>query len=224
MARTSNKWVVITMRVKNLTLILVFVAGITISISGHAGVTDGGTTAYRWSSNHSVVVFTDNPASDPWNGAAPLGSGIVLGNSCISYGFPSGLACEGTPGYPVGTYTCTVGTGAVNVPSTFWCLFSETPRIGSKAWAIKFVNGLIPSNDAASIVRCQGTDMFDAENGCRPPPPEISIDGGYIKLDTTAGNVPLDADCSLDAHDGRMVVDNINDILYICMQSVWEPR
>jgi hypothetical protein len=51
--------------------------------------------------------------------------------------------------------------------------------------------------------------------------PQISIENGFIKLDTTNGATPLAIDCSSDAHNGRMVFDEMNELLYICTPSGW---
>jgi len=221
----------IIVRINSSVLFIVLATGLLTSIYTYAGVTADGTTAFRWDLVQGTVIFTDNPSDDPDIPAAPLGSGwarpdaIVWtqGGTCVSNDLAilESLLCSGNSGVPIENYTCAPGESAVNPSNTFWCLFSENPQIENKAWAIKFVNGVIPSNDAASIVRCQGTDIFDSENGCQSPPPEISIEVGYIKLDTTEGTPPLNADCISGVHDGRIVIDNINDILYICTQSGW---
>lgn len=52
--------------------------------------------------------------------------------------------------------------------------------------------------------------------------PQISIVGGFIKLDTTNGNEPSASDCSNDEHDGRMVFDDVNGILHICSDAGWK--
>jgi len=54
--------------------------------------------------------------------------------------------------------------------------------------------------------------------------PQISVSGGYIKLDATAGAQPSQYDCSLPEHYGRQSFDEINDILYICTTSGWSAH
>jgi len=210
------------MRIKSCASILALTAGLVTSNS-YAGVTADGITAYRFAS--SVVWFTDNPADDPFSVNGPFGGATASLTTCSSNIFGTtgvgGLLCSGAPGATVETFTCVTGSGAPRPASSFWCLFSENPRTGNKAWAVKFVGGAIPTNGTSSIVRCQGTDLFDRVNGCRTPPSEVSIESGYIKLDTTAGDFPLDVDCSQDAHDGRMVFDETFNRLYICTQSGW---
>lgn len=55
----------------------------------------------------------------------------------------------------------------------------------------------------------------------KPKLPEISVEGGYIKLDVTSGNLPPSEDCNDGKHNGRMVLDNVNGILYLCTESGW---
>ena len=198
--------------------------GLIISFNAHAGVTADGTTAYRWSGGSTFVLFTDNPADDPDSFAAPLGTAGISELSCASGktgDAPFGLLCSGTPGDPIDNYACVENVaGPPNATNTTWCLFSENPRIGGKAWAVKYVEGVIPTNDGASIVRCEAGDRFDSKTGCRAPS-QISIESGFIKLNTTDGSVPFGADCSETAHNGRMVVDDVSNVLYICTATGW---
>ncbi len=50
---------------------------------------------------------------------------------------------------------------------------------------------------------------------------EIIVDGGYFNLDITNGNEPETIHCMTAQNYGRMVVDEVNNILYICTQSGW---
>ena len=54
-----------------------------------------------------------------------------------------------------------------------------------------------------------------------PNPPVINVDEGYIQLDSRRGGPPPSIHCADSSHDGRMVVDSANDLLYICTQSGW---
>ena len=201
--------------------------GLLTSINAYAGVTDGDVTAYRYEPSHAYVVFTDEPSDSPTSSSGPLGIAGLEAKTCLAAlvggaGVSSQL-CSGTFGDPVETYTCQVsGLGSPNPTNTTWCLFSENPRTGGKAWAVKYVNGLIPTNDGASIVRCEGTDVFHADYGCDAAlPSQISIDGGYMQVDTTDGNTPFGGDCAETAHNGRMVIDDVNNLLYICTANGW---
>jgi hypothetical protein len=51
--------------------------------------------------------------------------------------------------------------------------------------------------------------------------PQISVKGGFIKLDTIGGMLPSNDDCSSSDHYGRQVYDEIYGRLYICSQSGW---
>lgn len=207
-------------------LALSLLPGLIASFSAYGGVTESGVTAYVWGGDASVIVFTDDPAPDPLDINGPLGVGALKGgNQCDalkvgSDGIP-GLHCTGETKAPVSTYTCTSSRGGTNAASNFWCLFSENPRTGDKAWAVKYVSGEIPSDDGLSIVRCEGTDIFDSTIGCRPAIAEISVTDGYIKPDTTEGDAPPDIDCSLDTDIGRMIVDDVNADFYVCTNSGW---
>ncbi len=44
---------------------------------------------------------------------------------------------------------------------------------------------------------------------------------GYVQLDLTTGSTPPAADCDAASEYGRMKVDDLNDLLYICTQSGW---
>lgn len=44
---------------------------------------------------------------------------------------------------------------------------------------------------------------------------------GFVNLDTTNGSIPSNYDCQVDDHLGRLIVDGINNHLYICTQSGW---
>ena len=206
------------------TLCALFILLITSSSTTYAGVTDGGVTAYNWASSTYLVMFTNNPSDDPLNNAAPLGAAgftefLQCSSAATGTDLVQGLLCSGTSGDPIETYTCLPNIfGPALASSTSWCLFSETPRTGGKAWAVKYVDGIIPTNDGASIVRCEGSDTFDSVNGCQQPH-EISIETGFIKLDTTDGP-PEDGFCSEPEHSGRMVVDDSS--IFICLVGGWQ--
>lgn len=51
--------------------------------------------------------------------------------------------------------------------------------------------------------------------------PVLAIDGGYVKLDTTHGEMPPAEDCTEANHDGRLVVDEVFDQLFICTENGW---
>lgn len=50
----------------------------------------------------------------------------------------------------------------------------------------------------------------------------ISIDGGFLKLDTTRGYPPLNVNCSEPSHYGRLIVDETgNGTLWVCVENGW---
>ena len=105
---------------------------------------------------------------------------------------------------------CAVLDGYGNV----WAIDRDLPT-GSK---------ITTANSSVRIHPCVASDVFSPETGCLPPSPrpDISIKRGYIKLDTTSV-APNDYYCtaSTPEHYGRMVVDALTDVLYICTASGW---
>lgn len=65
-------------------------------------------------------------------------------------------------------------------------------------------------------ISSEGADISIDNIVVIPPKPQISINGGYIKLDINIGVPPPDSDCTLSEHAGRMVYDPVGKILYIC--------
>lgn len=49
----------------------------------------------------------------------------------------------------------------------------------------------------------------------------LSLGHGYLKLGTTGGYPPPPEDCLESVHDGRIVVDEVNQIIYLCTSSGW---
>jgi len=197
----------------------------------HAGVTEGGVTAYRLESAVTFVLFTTDPGHDPFSAFAPLGGGAYgLGACSTAIGGAGivGRVCNGTAGDTVDSFVC--DSTQVTQTDSLWCLFSENPRSDNKAWAVKYSAGEIPTNDGQSIVRCLGADTFDPATGCTPPlvlPTQISVEGGYIKLEVTNGTPPPPQDCDFSknfSHWGRMSIDRVNSILYICTDAGWVAK
>ena len=157
--------------------------------------------------DEGMVTSVGNPVWK-WKGLSP--SGI---NGC-------GVAAVN----PVTNATCplSIDTNFADCPFNKYVLVQTT--VSGHYWAIK-ANSLcsaIATPEATGLVPCRTTDAFDTVYGCiEPDPPEISIEDGFIKLDTTTE--PPAAYCLETAHEGRMVVDSVNGILYICTQERWEP-
>ena len=59
--------------------------------------------------------------------------------------------------------------------------------------------------------------------GTENPKSKLQVNG-YIQLATTSGNTPSNSDCDEDTEYGRMKVDEVNDLLYICTQSGWVSK
>ncbi|EGV27554.1 hypothetical protein ThidrDRAFT_4635 [Thiorhodococcus drewsii AZ1] len=54
--------------------------------------------------------------------------------------------------------------------------------------------------------------------------PEIRVDSGYVNLSVTSGETPPEADCATSRDHGRMVFDEINQILHICSPAGWVDK
>lgn len=76
----------------------------------------------------------------------------------------------------------------------------------------------------AEVVPCrQFFDLFDPVTGCCPKVNDktlLSVEGGYMKLESTKGVAPEPTHCSLDSHIGRMVSDSLFN-LYVCGAAGW---
>ena len=53
-----------------------------------------------------------------------------------------------------------------------------------------------------------------------PDPPVMTIETGYIQLDTY-GEAPPAPHCADITHQGRMVIDSVNGLIYICTETGW---
>lgn len=79
---------------------------------------------------------------------------------------------------------------------------------------------MIATPDSTGLVPCLATDAFDTIEGCVPGnPPVISVDEGFFQLDSDSA--PPASHCADSSHEGRMVVDSQNGLLYICTQAGW---
>lgn len=70
----------------------------------------------------------------------------------------------------------------------------------------------------ASLVLASGIFTLPASSQVKS---EIVVKDGYVRLDKTGGAVPPAGDCSDPTHGGRLIVDELNALLYLCTQSGW---
>lgn len=139
---------------------------------------------------------------------------------------PSGInGCGVTAVNPVTSATCPfyLNSNFADCPFEKYVLIQTTQS--GHYWAIKANSpcSAVATPERAGLVPCRKTDAFDTVNGCyAASPSEISIEGGFIKLDTSIAPPP-EEHCLEIAHEGRMVVDSLNGILYICTEAGWEP-
>ena len=57
--------------------------------------------------------------------------------------------------------------------------------------------------------------------GTTAPQSALQVEG-YVQLDLTGGSLPPDEDCNEPEEYGRMVIDEINEDIYICVVSGWK--
>ena len=126
---------------------------------------------------------------------------------------------------PVSSATCPfydLDFGFTNASFDKYVLVQTTGSVGHYWAVLADDTGTIATPETTSLVPCLTTDAFDPDYGCyAPSPPEISIEDGFIKLDTSTAP-PNDVHCLETAHEGRMVVDSVHGKLYICTEVGWE--
>lgn len=210
-------------------LICLFFGGLTFAQVAH--VEDSNIVGAISTTGRAVCFNNDgNVVDESECDQSPVDEGLAFVNPSLG-GWSGGTFSE--------IYLC--GTSAVNPVSTSTCDIAgpsgyyETCVSNGYALYRTFTSGhyfalkadascnQIATPEISGIVPCRKTDSFDPVLGCRDlnGAPQISIEGGYIKLDTTGGGSPPVADCAEDAHEGRMVFDETANNLYICGQSGW---
>ena len=132
------------------------------------------------------------------------------------------------------------GTSAVNPVSSATCPFVEgetfTPcqsdqyvlvqtTISGHYWAVLANSNCtaIALPESTALIPCRLTDAFDPVTGCATiNPPVFTVEDGYIKMGS--GRAPPDSDCTDSTHIGRMAVDGVNDLIYVCTPTGWSVR
>ena len=116
----------------------------------------------------------------------------------------------------------TAGTDLVDATSRFCAVLDGAGNVWAIDRDLPALPNITTANSSVRVHPCDDSGVFSPETGCLPPLPrfEISINHGFIKLDTTSV-APNDYYCSQPAHYGRMVVDAASDTLYICTASGW---
>lgn len=105
------------------------------------------------------------------------------------------------------------------------------PLISGNSVSVMEVN-LISPKDPASGNGSMILYYFDDGNNYRSArvdftlmhKSQLSIQGGFLKLDVTNGKVPADNECNEVMHRGRMVYDDINDLVYYCGVNGWSAK
>ena len=137
------------------------------------------------------------------------------------------MSCGSNPVDPVSYATCYY-TDSSNFSD---CVASEYILVQTTQsdhhWALKADANCseIARPDWKGLVPCLLNDSFDSVNGCTPFDNQsgLNVEGGYIQLETNDGRLPPASHCADSTHYGRMVVDSVNSVLYICMAVGWAP-
>lgn len=132
--------------------------------------------------------------------------------------------CEYDAVYPVSSATCpfmSSGVIAFCTPNRYVLVRTILSGHYFAVRATGCEEFLRPENEV--IFPCLSTDAFDQDLGCHTgKPTSISVKDGYIKLDTIDAPPSTNIDCVDVSQEGRMVVDSVNNLLYICTQSGWK--
>lgn len=111
---------------------------------------------------------------------------------------------------------------------TVTALASDTLYPDGAAYYDTETIGQLPVGEYNVLYRVQysiGSEDLGTESlVVREAVPEISVEGGYLKLDTLAGAAPDPNHCLSDSDRGRMLFDDANGVLYICAQSGWVTK
>jgi hypothetical protein len=170
----------------------------------------------------SPSAFIDNDDVQP---NTPVLTGTPLFNGPVAVRFDKDVAAVGLRGGffdALGSTAITAfardgsALGAVTNPSGGVKFYGVATSDGTNAIA-----GVLVSFAGNEPTGYTVDDLRFARNGqvAMPAPgkPQLTVRGGFLKFDTTGGAVPDSADCSdSSAHPGRMIVDEINNLLYVC--------
>lgn len=168
-------------------------------ITGNNGET--GTGTFTW--NDDVV-----PDGSDLNYSASTISSNLLS---ISIEISGGNVVGGTTTF---TKTDCVGAALTQTPDfiydiNFWCDNGFNSLVGVDPYTNNF-------NSGASVL------TFSPGTTGLAIPPQISIEGGYIKLDTIGDALPHISHCNDPGHYGRMIYAELNSSLYICGPFGWD--
>ena len=142
---------------------------------------------------------------------------------------PSGInGCGLTAVNPVSAAICTYTEGSFAFCVNSRYVLVQTTQSGHY-WAVKanLDCTTMETPETTSLVPCLSSDSFDPNTGCTrkpadPNPSVLSIKDGYLKPEAIV--TPPDEHCDDGAEVGRMVVDGVNDIIYVCTPSGWSEH
>lgn len=90
---------------------------------------------------------------------------------------------------------------------------------GAEGTRIVFVT--TPTGSSSPAERLRISSEGNVGIGTETPQSALQVDG-YVQLALTDGNMPPEADCDESSEYGRMMVDQINEDVYICVVSGWK--
>ncbi len=209
-----------------LTIFSIFLSGYANAIVAHPKNADivGGVLSY-------IVCFNNDGAvagSTECDGSSVDEGLLGVQDGDWRSGPASGIySCGTDPVDPVSSATCSYNQGvAITACTGDESILAKTETISGHFWAVRGDRTCtnISTPETAGLVPCLSSDAFDPVTGCSPSlsPSEITVEEGYITLETLSGTPPPIQHCTENAHGGRMVVDNVNSRIYICTQKGWE--
>ena len=90
------------------------------------------------------------------------------------------------------------------------------------------VLGFTPGVYVTTLTNGDVTDKIAIVVSVDPYPLEdlsgIAVEGSYIQLEVVENQVPPPAHCSGSTHHGRMVVDSIRNLIYVCTDTGWHAH
>lgn len=178
------------------------------------GLVDGAKVCFNNDGELANISECDNSGVD--EGLAGIESSNWFGGALSGINVCVGLAVN-----PVSSATCVPIFGNFAACQANQYVLLQTTR-SDHYFAVKANASCtaIATPESIGVVPCLATDAFDSIEGCVPGnPPVISVDEGFFQLDTNTA--PPGSHCADRSHQGRMVVDSQNGLLYICTQAGW---
>jgi hypothetical protein len=208
-------------------VILIIVAGL---FSGYAGAEVAhpkNNDIVGLASGNSVCFNNDGVIASPSEcDTTSVDEGYVYISKSAQWaaGSDSGInGCGTSPVSPVTSATCPYTTTNFAACTGNGYVLVQTTKSGH-FWIVRADSGCttVTKPEATALIPCLSSDGFDPIKGCYAGsnPPVMTIEEGYIQLDTY-GEPPPVSHCNNDSEYGRMAIDSVNGLIYICTQAGW---